>query len=840
MMESRSRPGRTPARLTQAILVFLRDRSLSHICAREARLLLAKIRAIRKPYGPGRSLSRHRRRLPHFHLILASFTLTGIIAAQEPAPSNHQPVIKVQVNQVLVPVIVTDRKGHYITDLKAKDFRVSEDGVEQKVVAVSTEKNGASALFPPESGAVPPTGGSTVALSPPVGTAPVNRTYLIVLDTLNSSFTDFVQVRDALKKLFKQEERSDSQYALITLGRPTRVIQNLTRDPDAILTAIGTKDLSKSILSSQASNFAQQESELLAKLEDFCRHCQCSKPLGEVCLMQWNGIESWANVAAMERENPTRDYLNDLRNLTEQLAGMPGKRIMILASDGFNLRPGRDLFEIMAAYGNSPSEEMRNNASDLHGEVQTIVRLATARNVTFYTLDSRGLYAVPAGGFDASAQVAISPTMAATVLPAIGRAKDTAALEDQDAMSYLAAATGGVFYHDNNDLLRGLRQAFADGRQYYVLAYDSSNRAADGKYRAIKVQVKGKNLIVRAKPGYWAPVTATRAAPEIASAEPSALDASTAEGNIPPATSPPRFKPLLPIVPIPAESASRATLTPPAEPLPFAPPPSFVDLPTNELVRELPELKKLTPATSQEPLPSILQKVGANVAILFDRFPNVTSREQVTEQRLSDTGAVNAQIYQTFRYLAVVSANKTNVGFEEYRTDNKGKVVQERGSNGYVITKGFVSIPFLFHPLYQPDSRYRYLGQEVVGKRPTEVVAFTQKSTARVRELFSINGKSGGILAQGIAWIDPENYQIVRMQVDLRAPVLEIGLRSQTTRVAFTEVHFKGESSALWLPRKVEVETKFSDADFRNVHFYSEFKQFTVQTQERTAAPATQ
>ena len=59
----------------------------------------------------------------------------------------------------------------------------------------------------------------------------------------------------------------------------------------------------------------------------------------------------------------------------------------------------------------------------------------------------------------------------------------TSAFENQDAMNYLAAVTGGVFYHDSNDILKGLRQSFADGRQYYVLAYNSSNQASDSKYR---------------------------------------------------------------------------------------------------------------------------------------------------------------------------------------------------------------------------------------------------------------------------------------------------------------------------------------------------------------------
>jgi len=77
-------------------------------------------------------------------------------------------------------------------------------------------------------------------------------------------------------------------------------------------------------------------------------------------------------------------------------------------------------------------------------------------------------------------------------------------IDDESAMNELAATTGGVFYHNSNDLLKGLRQSFADGREYYVLSYVSSNAAADGKFRAITVQVAGKNLVVRAKHGYWA------------------------------------------------------------------------------------------------------------------------------------------------------------------------------------------------------------------------------------------------------------------------------------------------------------------------------------------------
>jgi VWFA-related protein len=53
----------------------------------------------------------------------------------EPAP------IKVQVNEVIVPVTVTDAKGAFISNLDRGDFKVYENGKEQKVAYFSREHN---------------------------------------------------------------------------------------------------------------------------------------------------------------------------------------------------------------------------------------------------------------------------------------------------------------------------------------------------------------------------------------------------------------------------------------------------------------------------------------------------------------------------------------------------------------------------------------------------------------------------------------------------------------------------------------------------------------------------
>ncbi len=134
----------------------------------------------------------------------------------------------------------------------------------------------------------------------------------------------------------------------------------------------------------------------------------------------------------------------------------------------------------------------------------------------FYTLDSRGLYtanSVPGSGFSASrssspmnAQVdsRTSPNLAAGVPEAVTLRTVSAAHESTDVLAELAHQTGGLFFENNNDLLKGLRQAVADGREYYVLAYVPENKTMDGTYRKIVVTVRKPDWRVNAKAGYWA------------------------------------------------------------------------------------------------------------------------------------------------------------------------------------------------------------------------------------------------------------------------------------------------------------------------------------------------
>jgi tetratricopeptide (TPR) repeat protein len=139
--------------------------------------------------------------------------------------------ITVNVRQVLVPVVVTDQNGHPMSGLAQSDFKIFEDGVEQKIIAFASERADISAP------AIPSATPSRITLSAPASPTPLptRRTYIIGLDMIHASFSNFVRVREALQKLFREEQAGDSQYVVIALGRTIQVVQNTTTDPAKVM-----------------------------------------------------------------------------------------------------------------------------------------------------------------------------------------------------------------------------------------------------------------------------------------------------------------------------------------------------------------------------------------------------------------------------------------------------------------------------------------------------------------------------------------------------------------------------------------------------------------------------
>jgi len=383
--------------------------------------------------------------------------------------------------------VVTDKKGHYVSGLQAADFQVFEDGVRQEIASFS-------------SGAEPA----------------ARHTFVICVDTLHASASGAARIKAALESLFEKEKTGNAQYVLIGIGRQMQVLQPATANPTAVLVKVRSAAFQNAMAGMDASALAAELQQVRSRMGEFCKQCSCGMKSGPAgCDSQIDALKQSVDAEAERWAAPTKTLLDQFKSVVEELAKLPTGRTLILVSDGFEINPKRAFYDSVSLYlPNRPQFKLEESTSGL----RDAIKVASDRNVVIFAIDSRG--AAPASTENSSAMdAATSPGSGggdplgmggrsrqapAANRTAVGTQTNLFASAASVSMEELARSTGGVYSHDNGALLKQLRGALADGRQYYLLSYVPKNSAHDGKFRAITVETADKKLNLRAKAGYWA------------------------------------------------------------------------------------------------------------------------------------------------------------------------------------------------------------------------------------------------------------------------------------------------------------------------------------------------
>jgi VWFA-related protein len=166
---------------------------------------------------------------------LAALILTLPIAvkAQQPKPDEPLPKpysLQVQSHLVVLDVVVTDHAGAIRSDLKAEDFHIAEDGVEQKIVSFEVPS---AHIIPAQDDPV----SSTAELDKRAPESPVN---IVVLDELNTTFQDMAFARYTLKKYLNSQAgavQAPTMLMAISFDKLT-VLHDYTQDRTAVLYAL--------------------------------------------------------------------------------------------------------------------------------------------------------------------------------------------------------------------------------------------------------------------------------------------------------------------------------------------------------------------------------------------------------------------------------------------------------------------------------------------------------------------------------------------------------------------------------------------------------------------------
>jgi len=154
-------------------------------------------------------------------LIILAGTLGGLLIWAQQAR-----VFTVKVDLVVLNVTVTNRQGRYVTGLKPTDFRITEDGITQKIAYFGEGNQAPVALPEGQLAAGAGQGGAGIDLASDTF---VGTNVFILFDTSNFMYRGFVYAEDAIADFVRGLDRADS-IAVYTFSRNLNRIAPLSRD----------------------------------------------------------------------------------------------------------------------------------------------------------------------------------------------------------------------------------------------------------------------------------------------------------------------------------------------------------------------------------------------------------------------------------------------------------------------------------------------------------------------------------------------------------------------------------------------------------------------------------
>jgi hypothetical protein len=141
---------------------------------------------------------------------------------------------------------------------------------------------------------------------------------------------------------------------------------------------------------------------------------------------------------------------------------------------------------------------LSQGVSHLTYQLQDVVEQALSSGVILNAVDVRGLYTSLTTAEERPSTSASNSAY-----------KQMLHLEDQAAqeapLAQMAHETGGLFFHNNNDMHEGLRRIAHRNSFYYVLTYAMPSKQADGRYHQIKVDLARPGTEISYRKGYYAP-----------------------------------------------------------------------------------------------------------------------------------------------------------------------------------------------------------------------------------------------------------------------------------------------------------------------------------------------
>jgi VWFA-related protein len=436
---------------------------------------------------------------------LLIISIGWLLATCTSVPAQTQPqkpdVVRVYTELVQTDVMVFDKQGQFVNNLRKEDFELRIDG-EKRPIDFFERITAGSAN---EESQLAAARGSNNSPKPGATAVPLDRgrTIFFYVDDIHLDLSGAVSTRKMITQFIEKEMGQNDEAAIASATGQIGFLQQLTNNRTVLKAAVERlKPNSTSVSDGQRPPMSEYQALLISRYDRDTTDYFVDALLREIPML---GREAAATMV-MERAqqmlvqaaNFTRITLSGLDGLVRSSMTLPGRKIVFFVSNGFFL-------------------DLRNG--DSFERVQRLTSIAARSGVVIYSMDSRGL---TTGLPDASTDVAFDTT------GRLARASAGELVASQDAMNALARDTGGRPFFNSNSLDSGLKKALQETSTYYLLAWKPDAERQKSRFRKIDVRVVGKpDVQVRVRKGFFDVEPPPETAKKKAEAQPQSKIADT-------------------------------------------------------------------------------------------------------------------------------------------------------------------------------------------------------------------------------------------------------------------------------------------------------------------------
>ncbi|MFZ3213905.1 MAG: VWA domain-containing protein [Terriglobales bacterium] len=406
-------------------------------------------------------------------IVTVVFLFRIVALAQDTKPPEPASTLTARTELVLVPTLVREKSGAAITGLTKDDFTLQENGAEQKIAAFEEIKTSAVRQ---QRQALPAGEFSNYLVNAPVP----RRVTIIVMDSINTQFSDRSYAREHILKFLGEIAGSNEPIALLQLHRGgVRVIHDFTTDPAV---------LAEALRRFQQGNEAPvaDTGESLPDPDAIAASLALNKESQRVVQLLRDMEQGFL---ATQRMLAAQVTLDGMQQIARAYAAIPGRKSLIWASGGFPFSID-DLSRLIA--GETPLRP--GYLSDILPIYEKTWRALNDANIVLYPVDVRGLVTLGVGA---------ERHVTATGLKRENMRIDSMHMDTLATFNQFADMTGGKAYFNTNDLTHAFHDAVDDSVSYYMIGFYLAPDDRKPGWRKLQVKVKPQHAQVRSRSGFY-------------------------------------------------------------------------------------------------------------------------------------------------------------------------------------------------------------------------------------------------------------------------------------------------------------------------------------------------